>query len=106
MQNAIHVGFLTRQHLPAQNGDVIEVNADTVAIIGTMIGTLVTMLGALVGLHVLLSRKIERFRLEFKHDIAELRTELKDDIVRLDDRVYALAAGLRPIIESLPDRAR
>ena len=39
-------------------------------------------------------------RTELKGDIAGLRTELKGDIERLDDRVYALAAGLQPIIES------
>ena len=35
-------------------------------------------------------------RTELKGDIADLRTELKGDIARLDDRVYALAVGLRP----------
>jgi len=89
---------------------VIEVDSDTVAIIGTMIGTmigtLVTMLGALVGLYALLSRRIDRVRAELRGDTAELRKELKDDIARLDDRIYALAAGLRPLVESLPNQAR
>lgn len=46
-------------------------------------------------------------RTEFKADIARLETELRSDIARLDDRVYALAAGLRPQIEQsqLPPEA-
>lgn len=36
---------------------------------------------------------------ELKADIAGLKSELKADIGRLDDRVYALAAGLRPRLE-------
>lgn len=36
---------------------------------------------------------------EVKADIASLKSELKADLGRLDDRVYALAAGLRPRLE-------
>ncbi len=42
---------------------------------------------------------IAELRTELKDDIAELRTELKGDIAKLDDRVYALAAGLRPQLD-------
>lgn len=31
--------------------------------------------------------------------LAEFRAESKVDIARLDDRVYALAAGLKPLVE-------
>jgi phage host-nuclease inhibitor protein Gam len=48
-------------------------------------------------------------RTELKADIAVVRTELaatrtelKADIGRLDDRVYALAAGLRPTLDEHP----
>jgi hypothetical protein len=46
-----------------------------------------------------LKGEIAGLRTELKGEIAGLRTELKGDIGRLDDRVYALAAGLRPRIE-------
>lgn len=38
-------------------------------------------------------------RAELKQDSLSLRAELKGDIERLDNRVYALAAGLRPLVE-------
>jgi septal ring factor EnvC (AmiA/AmiB activator) len=48
-------------------------------------------------------------RTELKADIAVVRTELaatrtelKADVGRLDDRVYALAAGLRPTLDEHP----
>ncbi|MDF1603923.1 hypothetical protein [Nocardioides sp. YIM 152315] len=44
-------------------------------------------------------------RSELKADLAETRSELKAEIGRLDDRVYALAAGLRPRIEGAPSAA-
>jgi hypothetical protein len=36
---------------------------------------------------------------DLRKEIATLRTELKGDIARLDGRVYALAAGLRPMLD-------
>lgn len=42
---------------------------------------------------------ISELRTELKADIGELRTEVKADIDRLDDRIYALAIGLRPLVE-------
>jgi len=74
------------------------------------IATLVTVIAAAVGVAVANSRAIRGLRLELKGDIAEsraelkgelgaLRAELKADIAKLDDRVYALAAGLAPRLE-------
>ena len=51
------------------------------------------------GLRTELKGDIAGLRTELTGDIAGLRKELKGDIARLDDRVYALAAGLRPQIE-------
>ncbi len=45
-----------------------------------------------------LTSDISKLRAEFKKGIDELRSELKGDVARLDDRVYALAAGLRPVL--------
>lgn len=56
-----------------------------------------------------LKADIAATRTELKADIAAVRTELaatrtelKADIGRLDDRVYALAAGLRPMLDEHP----
>ena len=56
------------------------------------------------GLRTELKGDIGRLRTELKGDIGRLRTELKGDIGRLDDRVYALASGLRPQIEDAQHR--
>lgn len=58
-----------------------------------------TLLGVAVGLFVAIRTTGADLRTELKGDIAELRTELKGDIAKLDDRVYALAAGLRPQLD-------
>jgi hypothetical protein len=39
-----------------------------------------------------------------EENIVEFRSETRADITRLDDRVYALAVGLRPLIEH-PEQA-
>ena len=43
-----------------------------------------------------LRQDMTELRTELKQDMTELRTELKADIGRLDDRVYGLAASMRP----------
>lgn len=53
----------------------------------------------LAGTRQKLEGDIDGLRIELKADINDLRGELKADIARLDDRVYALAAGLRPVLE-------
>ena len=64
------------------------------------IGGLRTELKGDIGsLRTELKDDIAELRTELKDDIAELRTELKGDIAKLDDRVYALAAGLRPQLD-------
>jgi hypothetical protein len=55
--------------------------------------------GGIAELRTELKGDIAELRTELKGDIAELRTELKGDIAKLDDRVYALAAGLRPQLD-------
>ncbi|HRP99806.1 MAG TPA: hypothetical protein PK781_05020 [Terrimesophilobacter sp.] len=60
------------------------------------IATLLTVVAGVVGLGATVLASNGRTRTELKNDIAELRTEVRSDISRLDDRVYALAAGLAP----------
>jgi len=60
------------------------------------IATLLTIVAGVVGLGATVIASNGRTRTELKGDIAELRIEVKGDIGRLDDRVYALAAGLAP----------
>jgi hypothetical protein len=55
--------------------------------------------GDIAGLRTELKGDIAGLRAELKGDIARVRAELAVDIGRLDDRVYALAAGLRPQVE-------
>lgn len=43
--------------------------------------------------------RISRLEKRVDDGFSELRTEIKADIHRLDDRVYALAAGLKPTLE-------
>lgn len=52
------------------------------------IATIVTILVALLGAVAYLDRKIEG-----------VRAEVKSDFQRLDDRVFALATGMKPLIE-------
>lgn len=66
------------------------------------IATLLTIIISVVGLGATVIASNQRTRTELKADIAELRTEVRSDISRLDDRVYALAAGLAPRL--VPDR--
>ncbi|MEX0426194.1 hypothetical protein AB3X52_01090, partial [Nocardioides sp. DS6] len=50
-----------------------------------------------------LEEKIDRVRTElrseFQDGFASLRTELKSDIQHLDDRIYSLGVGLKPLVE-------
>jgi hypothetical protein len=58
------------------------------------------IIGAIVALYFTLGR-------ELKTDLADLRmdlTDLKAHLVRLDDRVYALAVGMRPVVEEAASR--
>ena len=67
--------------------------------------------GSVGDLRTELKTDIADLRSELKTDIADLRTELKSDIAgarteakadfnRLDDRIFGLAAGLRPLTEA------
>lgn len=62
--------------------------------------------GDIAGLRTELKEDIAALRTELKADIGDLRTELTADIQRVDDRVYALAAGLKPQIERAEDDRR
>jgi hypothetical protein len=75
---------------------VITLPAETWATIGTL-------LAALVGLYVALRAEIHREigRVETRIDSVDLRLDrIEIGVERLDDRVYALAAGLRPQVEA------
>ena len=81
----------------------MTVGLETWVSIGTLLGVAVGLFVAIrttgADLRKELKGDIAELRTELKGDIAELRTELKTDIAKLDDRVYALAAGLRPQLD-------
>lgn len=59
------------------------------------------VIGAIIAMYFTLRR-------ELKADIADVRSEVKDvkaHVVRLDDRVYSLAVGMRPVIDEAERRA-
>ena len=66
--------------------------------------SLITIVAAMAGFFAATRREIRSeiggLRAELKADMAEMRSDLTADIRRLDDRVYALAAGLQPTIEA------
>ena len=64
-----------------RNEEVIRVDLETVS-------TIVILVTTIVGSHAMLRR-------ELRSDIKDVR----DDLRRLDDRVYQLASGLKPLIE-------
>ena len=87
----------------------LETIATLVTVIAAAVGVAVANSRAISGLRLELKGDIGEFRTELKGDIGELRTELKGDIgelrtelAKLDDRVYALAAGLAPRLEPAP----
>lgn len=57
----------------------------------------------MVELRTELKSDIAELRNELRNDIAESRAEIRGDLTRLDDRVYALAAGLAPRLVPTPD---
>lgn len=67
------------------NEEVVPLDIETLA-------TIVVLVTTIGSSHALLRR-------EFKTEIAGLRQEVKSDIKALDDRVYQLATGLKPLIE-------
>ena len=73
--------LLACNHLLTQNGEVFEMDWTGLAGLAAIWATLVTS-------HALLRR-------ELKADIREVR----DDVRRLDDRMYQLATGLKPLVE-------
>ena len=64
-----------------RNEEVIRVDLETVS-------TIVILVTTIVGSHAMLRR-------ELRSDIKDVR----DDLRRLDDRVYQLASGLKPLID-------
>ena len=77
---------------------------DTWVSLAALLAVLLTLGGLILAQGRSLDAKIDGLRTELKGDIGRLRTELKGDIGRLDDRVYALASGLRPQIEDAQHR--
>jgi hypothetical protein len=67
---------------------VVTLSAETIQ---TLVGVVV----ALSGFAVFFDRKIDGLRSELKSDIAALDHKID----RVDDRVFALAIGIKPLIE-------
>ena len=80
------VRTVAHQPITPQTGEVVTM--DTVV-------TIVSILASLAGAVLYLDRKI----VNLDHKIDTLRLEIKNDTQRLDDRVFALAAGMKPLIE-------
>ena len=76
-----------------------DVQRDLVRLDGKVDSLRVELKGDIAELRHELKGDLAELRHELKGDLAELRHELKSDVGRLDDRVYALAAGLRPQLE-------
>jgi chromosome segregation ATPase len=112
---------------------MIELSLDTWVSLAALAAALITMYGMIRrgarsdarALRTELKSDVAGLRTELKGDIArlegaiehldqrtarieenivEFRSETRADITRLDDRVYALAVGLRPLIEH-PEQA-
>lgn len=73
------------------------------------IATIVTLLVSFSGFAAFMDRKfnalrtelkadIGQVRIELKADIDQVRTDLKADIKSVDNRVFALAVGPRPLL--------
>lgn len=58
----------------------------------------VVVVTTILGSHALL-------RKEFKSDIGRLEQRIESRMDRLDDRVYQLAAGLKPLVEQAERQA-
>lgn len=61
-----------------------------------LIALAISVVGGVTGLYWALRHELKETRTELKGDV----DDLKRDIARLDDRVYALAAGLKPHLDS------
>ncbi|WP_182379569.1 hypothetical protein [Nocardioides sp. WS12] len=61
--------------------------------------SLAVLVTALTGFYVALRRELHAEISGLRGEMADLRVDLKADINRLDDRVYALASGMRPHLE-------
>lgn len=83
---------------------------DTWVSIAALAAVAITLFGQARSTRTELKRDIAELRAEVKSEIAETRRELweavhssesgvRADLKHLDDRVYALAAGLKPEIE-------
>ena len=67
--------------------------------------SLVVLVTTIVGSHALLRKE---FKADLTSEIDSVRAELgivQADIRRLDDRVYALASGMKPLIEQADRQA-
>lgn len=65
-------------------GDITELRAGTE-------GSIARLEGAI--------EHLDQRTTRIEENIIEFRSEVKADITRLDDRVYALAVGLKPLVE-------
>jgi len=84
---------LAHATLVVQTGRVITLPVETWATIGTL-------LSALVALYVAMRAEMRSMEQRLSERIDTLEHKLTERIDRLDDRVYALAAGLKPQVEA------
>lgn len=60
------------------------------------LGTLATIVSMLAGF-VALAAFVRHDTNQVRHEMREFRQEVREEVRHLDDRVYALAAGLNPL---------
>jgi hypothetical protein len=81
-------------------GRVIALPLDTVATIGSVVGVAIALFVALRSEFRQVNARIDALDHRMTDRIDSLEHKLTDRIDRLDDRVYALAAGLKPQVEA------
>ena len=71
----------------------------TLAEMATTVGAFGALYGALRREIRAVDTRLSGVEMRLDAKIDGQRSELKADIARLDDRIYALASGLRPLLE-------
>ena len=98
--------MLASAKLAAHTGEVIALSLDTWVSIAALAAVAITLFGQARSTRSELKRDIAELRAEIRDEIRAVDTNLRAELKHLDDRVYALAAGLKPEIERAADGRR
>ncbi len=86
--------------LMPHTGGVIELPSETWVSIGTLLTVAVALYGALKADGNRLEKKVDALDEKVEKKIDALGARLDERTDRLDDRVFALAVGLKPYLEA------